>query len=100
MPATIIEIKSKPMDSQNPMNSGDNKYKMEIADLIKKAIDLCEQSGSKMVVEHLQMALKELESGGMEEDDDFGEMMADKGMGFGESMMKKSESEGYSKPSE
>lgn len=98
----MMIIKIKPEGKDNLPNSGDSKYKMEIADLIKKTIDLCEKQGSevKMVVEHLQMALKELEDGGMEEEDDFGPMMKDKGMGFGESMMKKSEDEGYSKSAE
>lgn len=96
-----IVIKVKP-GSENLSNNGDSSYKMEIADLIKKAIDLCESKGSevKMVTEHLEMALKELQDGGMEEEDDFGLMMEDKGMGFGESMMKKSEAEGYSKSAE
>lgn len=66
---------------------------VEITDLIKKALDLSEQSNLKTVIEHLEMALEVLSSGEKEEEDDFEPMMKEKGMGFGESMMKKSEEE-------
>lgn len=96
----MMIIKIKPEGGENLANDGDSKYKMEIADLINKAIELCQKQGgeTKMVIEHLQMALKELEDGKMQKDDSYAdEMMKSKDSGsFGEMMMKKSEEESNS----
>ena len=92
----MMIIKIKPEGGENLANDGDSKYKMEIADLINKAIELCQKQGgeTKMVIEHLQMALKELQDGKMQDDDYADEMMKSKDTGsFGEMMMKQSEEE-------